>query len=62
MTDRDGLLVVTGVANPKPFVRYLRAHSARVKLKRFGDHHNFTASDMESISRAYDELPGEKNI
>lgn len=62
LSDRDGLLVVTGVANPKPFVRYLRTHSARVKLKRFGDHHNFTASDMESISRAYDELAGEKKF
>lgn len=52
------LLVVTGVANPKPFVRYLRRNKAKVKLKRFPDHHNFSASDMDVITRAYEELPG----
>lgn len=50
------LLVVTGVANPKPFVRYLRRHKAKVKLKRFADHHNFSSSDMDEICRRYDEL------
>ncbi len=50
------LLVVTGVANPKPFVRYLRRHKAKVKLKRFADHHNFSSSDMDEICRQYDEL------
>ena len=54
----SSILVVTGVANPKPFVRYLRRHKAKVKLKRFTDHHNFTSSDMEEISRLYDEMPG----
>lgn len=52
------ILVVTGVANPKPFVRFLRRHKAKVKLKRFTDHHNFTSSDMDEISRLYDEMPG----
>lgn len=54
----SSILVVTGVANPKPFVRYLRRHKAKVKLKRFTDHHNFTSSDMEEITRLYDEMPG----
>lgn len=55
------ILVVTGVANPKPFVRFLRRHKAKVKLKRFTDHHNFTSSDMEEIARLYDELQGKTN-
>ncbi|MCM1138708.1 MAG: tetraacyldisaccharide 4'-kinase [Duncaniella sp.] len=54
------LLVVTGVANPKPFSRYLRRHKAKVRVRRFPDHHNFTTSDMESISRQFDELPGKQ--
>ncbi|MCM1356183.1 MAG: tetraacyldisaccharide 4'-kinase [Staphylococcus sp.] len=56
----SSILVVTGVANPKPFVRYLRRHKATVKLKRFTDHHNFTSSDMEEIARQFDELKGKK--
>lgn len=53
------LLVVTGVANPKPFTRYLRRCKAKVKLKRFSDHHHFTAADMEEIEREFNALPGE---
>ena len=53
----NSVLVITGVANPKPFVRFLRRNKAKVKLKRFTDHHNFTASDMEEITRLFDELP-----
>lgn len=56
------ILVVTGVANPKPFVRYLRRHKAAVKLKRFTDHHNFSASDMEDIASAFDALPGRRKF
>jgi len=52
------ILVVTGVANPKPFARFLRRHKAKVKLKRFNDHHNFTSSDMEEIAHTFDGLPG----
>lgn len=60
LSPADALLVVTGVANPKPFVRHLRTYPARVKLKRFGDHHNFTAADMESIERSFDELQSDR--
>lgn len=56
------ILVVTGVANPKPFVRFLRRHKAKVKLKRFADHHNFTSSDMEEITGLFDELPGKRKF
>lgn len=56
------ILVITGVANPKPFVRFLRRHKAKVKLKRFTDHHNFTASDMDDITRLFDELPSDNKF
>ncbi len=56
----SSLLVVTGVANPKPFSRYLRRHKAKVKLRRFADHHNFTAADMESIEEQFNQLPGDR--
>ena len=46
-------LAVAGVANPRPFVRYLRKTGARVKLMIYDDHHNFTHSDMEAILRKF---------
>lgn len=54
------VMTLTGVANPKPFTRYLRSHKLKVKLCKFGDHHNFTASDMEVISKRFDDLPGDE--
>ena len=56
------LLLVTGVANPKPFARFLRRRKAKVKLKRFGDHHNFTASDMQEIQKEFNLLPGDNKF
>ena len=56
------LLVVTGVANPKPFSRFLRRRKAKVRLKRFGDHHNFTSSDMEEIEKEFKLLPGNEKF
>ena len=56
------ILVVTGVANPKPFVRYLRRHKAKVQLRRFRDHHNFSSSDMEEITNLFDPLQGKRKF
>lgn len=53
------VLVVTGVANPKPFSRFLRRNKMKVKMMRFPDHHNFTSADMEAVKNGFAELPGE---
>ena len=59
LTPGTPLLLVSGVANPRPFARFLRRRKAKVKLMRFGDHHNFTASDMENIEETYNSLPAD---
>ncbi len=57
------VLVVTGVANPRPFSRYLRRNKMKVKMMCFPDHHNFSSSDMASIKAKFDALPpGDKFI
>lgn len=61
LTREDTLLAVTGVANPRPFIRYLRKnYKAKVKILRFEDHHNFTSSDMQSILRKYKNMEGRR--
>lgn len=62
LTNEDSILVVSGVANPRPFVRYLKTFKAKVKVLRFPDHHNFTHSDMELIRRKFDELNGNRKF
>lgn len=56
------ILAVSGIANPRPFVKQLRRSRAKVKLKRFGDHHNFSSSDTERITAEFDALPGNRKF
>ena len=56
------ILAVSGIANPRPFVKYLRKSKAKVKLKRFGDHHNFSEPDMARITSEFDALPGDRKF
>lgn len=54
----DAVLALSGIANPRPFIRYLKKHAATVKSKSFPDHHNFQRRDLELIKRLYMNLPG----
>ncbi len=49
----DVVISLTGVANPRPFLRHIRKRGIKVKVLRFDDHHRFTASDMESLRRKF---------
>lgn len=62
MDRNDTVLVISGIANPKPLVRMVRKHPPRVKLKVFPDHHNFTRKDLQEIVRRYNELEGNNKI
>lgn len=45
------LLLVCGIARPRPLVDHLRAQGARVTLARFADHHRFTDSELQGLAR-----------
>lgn len=62
LTPEDTVLAVTGVANPKPFARYIRSFGAKFKIKRFSDHHNFTHADMDSILDKFKTMPGKHKL
>lgn len=58
LTENDTVLIVAGVANPKPFVKQIRRSKAKIKLKIFPDHHHFTSSDMDAVLRKFQSMPG----
>lgn len=62
LTDRDAALCVTAIANPRPFVTFLRRHKAVVKMKSYPDHHYFSKSDYDDIRRRFDELRGNRRF
>ena len=62
LNDGGGVLLLSGIANPRPLVRYLRSFHAPLKVKSFPDHHAFTRRDMESLRKEFDQMEGERRI
>ncbi|WP_028892930.1 tetraacyldisaccharide 4'-kinase [Tenacibaculum sp. 47A_GOM-205m] len=56
------VLLVTGIANPKPLLKFLEEKEVRFIHLNFPDHHNFTQQDISTIKKAFDELPSEQKI
>ena len=55
------ILLITGIANPKPLINHLANFSQRVKHLKFKDHHNFSDQDIKNILAEYKKL-GEYKI
>ncbi|MCU0472824.1 MAG: tetraacyldisaccharide 4'-kinase [Bacteroidales bacterium] len=51
-----GIVLVTGIANPKPFYEYLGKSFNEIIHLQFGDHHLFTLNDVNKISDAWASL------
>ena len=56
MTGDDSVVIVTGIANPRPMIRYIKSKKVKTKVVRFPDHHNFTRREFEAIRKAFKEL------
>ncbi len=56
------ILLVAGIANPKPLQCELEKHSPDVKPLFFPDHHYFTQEDLKKIQNELDAMPGENKI
>lgn len=50
------ILLITGIANPKPLLAHLAKFSQRVKHLKFRDHHNFSESDIKNIIAEYKKM------
>ena len=58
----DSALLITGIANPRGFVRHFKSYSFRKKVYHFSDHHDFSREDVARISEQYDHLSGRRRI
>lgn len=50
------VLLVTGIASPKPLIERIKKYTQHIDVLSFGDHHNFSIQDMDLIKRRFDEL------
>lgn len=56
------ILLVTGIANPLPLKKECERQGAEAELMRYGDHHNFTASDFKEIEQRFYNIGNEERI
>lgn len=62
LTSDDSVLLVTGIAHPKSFVKYFKKFPCKVRILRFPDHHDFSKSDLRRIARYYAKMGGKRKI
>lgn len=53
--------LVTGIANPKPLSEYLTSQGLSFSHEAYGDHHNFTSSEIEMLDKLDCILTTEKD-
>lgn len=58
LTPKDSILALSGIANPRSFIKRLKMFPATVKSKSFPDHYNFQRRDLDIIKTLYGKLPG----
>lgn len=62
LTSRDGVLLLTGIANPRYLVKHFRHYPFRIKIDHYSDHHDFTKNDIIGIEKKFKELKGQRKI
>ncbi len=55
-----GLMVLTGIANPRPMLQYLARYHAPQEELQYPDHHDFSSSDLAHIAQRFESMKGTK--
>jgi tetraacyldisaccharide 4'-kinase len=57
-----GILLVCGIANPKPLKEHLTKHADSYDMLRYADHHIFHSNDLKDIKQHFDKITGKKKV
>ncbi len=61
-TGDEQVLLVTGIASPAPLVEEVKSYTPDVSLLAFGDHHDFSAKDLQLIEERFAQLKEGKRL
>ncbi len=56
------VLLVTGIANANPLIKFLKKKEIQLKHLKYADHYSFSKSDKESIIFEFDKINTKKKI
>lgn len=56
------ILLVTGIANPRPLKKLLEEHSNTYQMLQYADHHIFTIDDLKDIKESFDKISAKEKV
>lgn len=62
ITNDTTVLLVCGIANPKPLKNFLTTHVHTYDMLHYSDHHIFTIDDLEDIQKQFKKMISDKKI
>lgn len=62
LTRDDIVMLLTGIANPRPLVRHFKDFDCRVTVNHFPDHHDFSRSDLNKVAEKFGEMKGARKL
>lgn len=60
--DHIAVILMTGIANPKPLLQFLNKYTRKIEHVGFPDHHRFTIRDMDKITQRFYRLDSDHKI
>ncbi|MGV3528996.1 MAG: tetraacyldisaccharide 4'-kinase [Flavisolibacter sp.] len=61
-TEHTDVLLITGIANPRPLKEYLEDRVDSYQMMHFGDHHIFTIDDWKEIKTRFQKMEAKDKI
>jgi tetraacyldisaccharide 4'-kinase len=58
----DGILLITGIANPAPIIAEMHQYTDNVSIMSFSDHHEFTKKDIDRMKSVLSTMTGERPL
>ncbi len=62
LSDNTDLLLITGIANPKPMQSFLAEHIRSFDMLHYPDHHIFLSTDLEDILKHFHKIKSSNKI
>ena len=62
ITLNDEVLLVCGIANPKPIQKYLLQKAKKYYQQSFSDHHVFSMDDLKNIRKKFEDISAKQKI
>jgi tetraacyldisaccharide 4'-kinase len=56
LSDKDEVLLVTGIANPRPLKELIHQHTKTYYMLHYRDHHIFTIDDFNEIKKRFEKM------